>query len=80
MKLLSLLRRIGTGYLAIELTGVLLVLPLLIGGLAGVDAILLTHDRVTVLVVLVAGIAGGYVLAIPASRLPLRLLRKAIKG
>lgn len=76
--LLPALKRVLLAYLAVELTGTLLVLPWLIGGLAGVDAIYLTHNRFVVLVVLVVGIVGGYGLAIPAMKGSTRLFKRSV--
>jgi len=74
------LKRVVVAYLTLESIGVILVLPLLLGGLAGVDAIYLTGNRFVVLFSLVAGITGGYYLAVPVFREQRKMLRKAVAG
>jgi hypothetical protein len=78
--ILSTLRRIGTAYLMVELTGTLLVLPLLLGALVALGIAWYTHILFLTIWGGAASCSLGYVPAIRAGKVSTRILRKAVTG
>jgi hypothetical protein len=80
MRILPYLKRAGTAYLMLEITGLLLVLPFLLGAVVALEIAVNTHSLFLTILGGAASCSLGYVPAIRAVKITGRILKKAVAG